>query len=430
MKSKKKIYIKIFLIIWFILMVIFNIKPEKEEKFDTLENGGRMIENFDSISAWQTYDYERDFLSNQGSKISIVNNGYEGKSLLISGDVLNDVRVYKTIKLSPNSYYKVSVMLKAKTSADGCGASVSALYCDEKYNLKDTNDEWVNVEFYIKTGEQQNKFDLSLGVGGHSEVSSGYAYFDNFILEKVNTENVPDDADIITFEKFNDDEIVKETLPIKSWTIVATLVVLLVILADIVIEKEGKELKDNQKLSKKDYIIIAILTVICAIISFCKLGNTYATKTYWKAGEEGEYITVKFDDLVSIDCIAHCGNKVEGGYYRILSSEDGENYTEEITLGEFEDDGTDTQKIKAAFYEWRLDYDLDIYAKYIKIECVEPGWGINELSFLTMDEDEKYEILPFEIEEFSFSKKASLSRTAVSESYNLMTTPAPAVLLS
>ena len=181
MKSKKKIYITFFLIMWFILMVIFNIKPEKEEKFDTLENSGRIIENFDSISAWQTYDYERDFLSNQGSKISIVNNGYEGKSLLISGDVLNDVRVYKTIKLSPNSYYKVSVMLKAKTSEDGCGASVSALYCDEKYNLKDTNDEWVNVEFYIKTGEQQNKFDLSLGVGGHSEVSSGYAYFDNFI---------------------------------------------------------------------------------------------------------------------------------------------------------------------------------------------------------------------------------------------------------
>lgn len=406
MKSKKKIYITIFLIIWFILMVIFNIKPEKEEKFDTLENGGRIIENFDSISAWKTYDYERDFLSNRGSKISIVNDGYDGKSLLISGDVLNDVRVYKTLNVSPNSYYKVSVMLKAKTSEDGCGAAISSLYCDEKYNYKDTNDEWVNAEFYIKTSENQKSIDLSLGLGGHSAVSSGYAYFDNFTLEKVNTENVPDDADIITFEKFNDDEIVKEKLPIKSWTIVATLVVLLVILADIVIEKEGKELKDNQKLSKKDYIIIAILTVICAIISFYKLGNTYAPKTYWKAGEEGEYITIKFDDLVSIDCIAHCGNKVEKGYYRILSSEDGENYTEEFTLGEFEDGGSDTQKIKAAFYEWRLDYDLDIYAKYIKIECVEPGWGINELSFLTMNEDEKYEILPFEIEEFSFSKKS------------------------
>ena len=37
---------------------------------------------------------------------------------------------------------------------------------------------------------------------------------------------------------------------------------------------------------------------------------------------------------------------------------------------------------------------------------------------------------PSSVPEFSFSKKASLSRTAVSESYNLMTTPAPAVLLS
>lgn len=405
MKSKKKLYTAIFLVLWCILMVICNIKPEKEEDFNALENGGRILDNFDSISAWETYDYERDFLSNKGSKIAIVNDGYDGKSLLISGDVLNDVRVYKTLNLLPNSYYKMSVMVKAQTSEEGCGASISALYCDEKYNFKDTNGEWVNAKLYIKTNDKQEKIDLSLGVGGHSEVSSGYAYFDNFILEKVNAENVPDDAQIITFKKFNED-IVREKLPIEPWTIVSTIVVLLVLYSYIVIEKESKAQMDNQKLCKKDYIIIAILTIICAIISFYKLGNTYATKTYWQAGEEGEYIIVKFKDLVNVNCIAHCGNKVESGYYRILSSEDGENYNEEITIGEFEDYETDTQKMKAAFYEWRLDQELNIYAKYIKFECVEPGWGINELSFLTENENGEYEKIPFEIDGFSFSKNS------------------------
>lgn len=193
--NSKGLKIILLVLIIFILFFVLLIRSYKEKNI--LKTNGILMNEFENLNSWEIYDYERSYLGKKGNDILISDDGYKGKAVLISGDSLNDARIYKKINVEPNSYYKLSVMVKAKTSNQGKGASISAMYYAESYDIKDTSAEWEEHVIYIKTNENQNKIYISLGLGGYSNLSKGYVYYDEFELEKV--DEVPKDGKVIIF---------------------------------------------------------------------------------------------------------------------------------------------------------------------------------------------------------------------------------------
>ncbi len=391
---------KIGIIIGLVLLVVFFCFLGNKNK-DNIGNG-KFVENFESIDSWKIYDYEKDYLGNRGSDILLV-NGYEGKGVLISGDVLNDTRIYKKLKVQPDSYYKLSVMIKAETYSSGKGANISAINAYEAVDVKNTYGEWIEKIVYIKTLEKQKEIEFSLGLGGYSDVSKGFAYFDNLSIEKIS--NLPEGEEAISFTNWNDTNSEEEKDDNLTGKVIFTCVVIFLVIFSIFVMNKNVEVKNEKyKLDKFDYIILFVLTLVCFLISFYELGDNFAPSSFWKSGKAGEYIIVELDEVTSIDKIAYYGNIPNDGYYNISFSLNDENYISHITLGENISSSTLVRKKKEPFFEWGFS-DLNFKkCKYIKVESVEPGYGINELGFFTKNDDGNYELIPFTIKDVSYTK--------------------------
>jgi len=178
-----------------------------------------------------------------------------------------------------------------------------------------------------------------------------------------------------------------------------------VLIFSIFVWRNGRKLKKSEKmkLGKRDYIIIAALTLICAIISFYKLGDLSGAENFWKASKTGEYVIIEFPESINVRRIAHYGNVFSSGYYEVSSlTEKGEKSV--FTLGENIEKQTKTKITKAKSFRWKYDNKINFIAQKLKIECKKPGWAINELAFFTTNDDGEYEIIPIKIVEINSSK--------------------------
>lgn len=400
MKVNKKNIISVALIIIILICATLVVSYKKTDY------GVILKETFNDLSNWEIYNYENDYFNNNISDVAVISNGYNnGNSVFIQNRESNDARIYKEIDVTPKSYYKISFMLKsAKNSEEGIGANISAIDCLETFVVDDTFDEWEKEEFYIETSNKQNKIKLSLGVGGYNEVSRGYAYFDELEVEKVN--EIPENAPTLMFtnaydEGENDNSFVKS----HSKLIFGLLMGFVLIFSVIVCVKKKEDNNEKTKLTKKDFIIMGVLTLVCAIISFYKLGDNFAPVSFWKAVASGESITIEFENETNVRAVAYLGNIPNSGYYEVsyLTDEAEGEYVKAFTFGEDIDQEEKERKPKSAFFYWQFNYGVDFTAKLIKIEAIKPGWGVNELAFFTLNKDNEYELIPVTIKEKHFS---------------------------
>lgn len=374
--------------------------------FITTQNSSIIFEDtFAKISSWQIYDYESDYHNKSVSKMSIASYGYnDASSLYMESKDLNDIRLYRKIDVDPNSYYKISAMVKASCeSDDGIGASISAIKCYEYVNIKETNGNWEKLEAYVKTKSNQTSMDVSIGLGGYSNVSKGYAYFDDFKIEKLDSLPIGKKAISLVPKDYEE-----EFVPNICGKYIFAILMLGIFLFSIFVCFKGKSLKKNEriKLEKRDYIIMAVLTLLCGFISFYKLGNNFGAENFWKPGSAGEYVIVDFGKVTKVTRIAHYGNIRKSGYYQFHYTTKDDNYNKAFTLGENIEKETKTKKIKAKSFVWEFD-DISLKANKIKIECKKPGWAINELAFFTTNDNGEYEIIPIE-KIYGYSTKASV----------------------
>lgn len=377
-------------------------------KKSSAKNGIIYEDNFNNLSNWEVYDYEGDYFNNDVSTVELRANDEENqKYLYIENREVNDTRVYKEFYVEPNSYYKVSFSVKSeKYSEDGIGANVSAINCLETFSIDNTYGEWKRESLYFETSSNQDKIKLSFGVGGYNQVSMGYACFDEIMLEKVET--VPEDAPYLMFTDVNqNDNGVDDNNFAKKYAklIFVILMGFVLGLAIIVSIKSGKNSEEKAKLTKKDFIMIAILTLVCAVISFYKLGDNFAASSYWQAGETGESVTVTFEKETNVRAVAYYGNIPNSGYYKIsyLTDDLEPEYATAFTFGEDIDNEEKTKKPKSAFFYWQFNYGVDFFTKEIKVEAVKPGWGVNELAFFTLNNDNEYELIPVTVKEVKSS---------------------------
>ncbi len=159
---------------------------QAEEEINLLTNPG-----FEELSVagmpvgWVTDAY----LTREGiSQFSVTDAARSGKNAaFIENFDMNDARFAQTVKVKPNSMYKLSGWIRASDIPDaghGANLSIEGVYVFSE-SLFDTDGEWVYIETYGLTDDDQKEVTIFARVGGYSGESKGQAAFDDLSLIKV-----------------------------------------------------------------------------------------------------------------------------------------------------------------------------------------------------------------------------------------------------
>ena len=133
-------------------------------------------------------------------------------------------------------------------------------------------------------------------------------------------------------------------------------------------EKNQEENKtETTKITKKDLILMLIITFIYAIISFINLGTFINPQTFWKTENVGDFATFKIEQgTVDVSNIRYYSG-VDFGEYDLYVSYDGENYAEPLCLNE--------DKV----FAWQ-DFGLTGDFQYIKLVGKKEGIYLGEIA--------------------------------------------------
>lgn len=162
-----------------------------EETVNLLINPGFEQVDADGMPiGWRTDAY----LNVEGLTLySVVDEAHSGeKSAEIVNLDYNDARFYQTVAVEPNTSYRLSGYIKAWDTLDegrGANLSIKDVYVFSE-SVYESADEWVYVEVYGLTGEDQKEVTVYARLGGYSGESIGTARLDDLCLEKVDV--VPD----------------------------------------------------------------------------------------------------------------------------------------------------------------------------------------------------------------------------------------------
>lgn len=160
-----------------------------------LSNGG--FENVDQYGDAVDW-YQNAYYDEIGYSLLTITDeeAHSGQySALVENASPNDSRFVCTVKVKPNSYYKLSgYVLVEYMDPEGNGANLAIedIYAFSEC-LYDTAGQWQYVEWYGRTGAGQKQLTLGVRVGGYGAESLGRAYFDDIRLEKIS--KLPDGAE-------------------------------------------------------------------------------------------------------------------------------------------------------------------------------------------------------------------------------------------
>ncbi len=117
----------------------------------------------------------------------------------IVNHALNDARFAQDVSVEPDSLYCLSGWIRADAdSGRGANLSVSDVYAFSQ-SVYDSEEEWVEVRLYGRTGEKQKKVTVFARLGGYSGEAVGAASFRDLKLEQVS--RVPDGYTAVSWDK-------------------------------------------------------------------------------------------------------------------------------------------------------------------------------------------------------------------------------------
>lgn len=110
-------------------------------------------------------------------------------SAVVENASSNDARFTCTVKVEPESLYRLSGYVLVDSMEDtgnGANFGIEGIYSFSDC-LFETDGEWQYLEWYGETGENQHEVTIGVRVGGYSAESTGKAYFDDLVLERVDS---------------------------------------------------------------------------------------------------------------------------------------------------------------------------------------------------------------------------------------------------
>ena len=131
---------------------------------------------------------------NKVSTPSALNNSLNNNVLMIYNGTKSTHSYTSSSKtLSANKYYKITVFVNTHMwDSDASGVTILAKtgsnVLAQANNIK-TAGAWKRVEFYVNTPSNSVDLSLELALGYGQNTSSGYAFFDNILVEEADTAN-------------------------------------------------------------------------------------------------------------------------------------------------------------------------------------------------------------------------------------------------
>ncbi|NJD02519.1 MAG: phospholipid carrier-dependent glycosyltransferase, partial [Ruminiclostridium sp.] len=332
---------------------------------------------------------------------------HSGKSsALIINNKATDSRFKQEIKVKSNTYYRLSCWIKTEdvgSKTIGANLSIDGLLPTSQ-DVKGTSEDWTYIELFGITGKDQKSFTLTLGLGGYGSLNTGKAWFDDVVVEEL--EGKPAIGNVVYLfkpetSKIDPEKGILSTAPSVNPIFILSLLIVLMIPGIILylkykknqmnggnkiapakqagrpstISKELPGLKAvKTKLDKKDFIIMAAMTVIYILISVPNLGYPTAPETSWTPDNTGESFVVDLGKEANLARIYYYGglghDRPDTGKYRI-QYDDG--------TGKFLQLGTITKNIGDIF-SWKFIATPNIKTRYLKVIVDAPGATMNEFS--------------------------------------------------
>ena len=184
---------RVFLAGWIAFILFFSTAAFAKTENLLLNSGFEYVTASGMPEKW----YVTSYRSQEGySRLGITSEkAHSGQySAVIENASSNDARFTCTVKVKPESLYKLSGYVYVEHMEDtgnGANFGIEGIYSFSE-GLFDTAGDWKYLEWYGETGEDQNEVTIGIRVGGYSAESVGKAYFDDIVLEEV--DSLPDEV--------------------------------------------------------------------------------------------------------------------------------------------------------------------------------------------------------------------------------------------
>ena len=140
------------------------------------------------------------YWDNGVSVLSVADEAYSGsRSVMIYSAGENDARYEQKVSVVPDSYYRLTCMVKAEgcmIGRNGAGVSIEDTFVSSDYAY-DTDGEWVKLTLYGVTGADQKSLTVMARIGGYGSLNVGRAWFDD--IELVRLKSLPEDVLAVSF---------------------------------------------------------------------------------------------------------------------------------------------------------------------------------------------------------------------------------------
>jgi len=169
------------MIILLLMALLLTAGCQKAHALSRMEEGfaGNTLDR----DGWSTYQWEHRA---EFSWDAAMGHDAPG-SMRIDASAPDDARLVWTVDVKPRTPYRITCWVRTEgVGTQSLGANLSALgITDMSEDLAGTNG-WRAVEWYGKTGPNQDTLDLTLGLGGYGSLNDGTVWYDDVTIEELN----------------------------------------------------------------------------------------------------------------------------------------------------------------------------------------------------------------------------------------------------
>ncbi|MEA5016677.1 MAG: phospholipid carrier-dependent glycosyltransferase [Candidatus Limiplasma sp.] len=181
-------------LVLFVLMFALGQASLAEAPRNLLSNGGfEEVDDQQKPVGWYSYAYRAQ--AGYSRMVVTQEKAHSGRfSALVENANGNDARFVCTVAVKPETLYRFSGYVLVETMEDqgnGANLAIENVYASSQ-GLFDTQGQWQYLEWYGETGPGQRSVDIGVRVGGYSAESVGKAYFDDIVVEEV--DSLPDEV--------------------------------------------------------------------------------------------------------------------------------------------------------------------------------------------------------------------------------------------
>jgi dolichyl-phosphate-mannose-protein mannosyltransferase len=348
-----------------------------------------------SASQWTRYDWNAAS-GKKSAASTIIEEKSRDYTLEIISETADDARFVQELSVEPETLYHFSCRARTEqvgTGARGAGISVLGIL-DGSPTLTGTSGGWQTLDFYGKTGKEQKKLSVTVGIGGYGSLNSGKAWFKEVVAVK--TAFLPAGLTAVSLQPLAAPAAVPGPTGAASRghsggitiAVFACLGLFLLTLGVAARRRDGKETKGSEGSRAAQQIssagppqqgnslvytaLMVALTVACLFVSLFRLGSHKAPETGWQSASAGESITVELGREAELSRIY---------YYTGINERAGDS--SRFTLAAREPGGafvTLNSFAKDQVGAWKF-VDVAVRTSAIRISAEVPGGRINELAF-------------------------------------------------